>query len=38
MDIGLYYGEEIEVSVTPLNGELKTDLNRMRETLNFLKN
>jgi hypothetical protein len=38
LDIGLYYGEEITVLATPLNGELKTDLNRMRETLNFLKN
>lgn len=37
-DIGLYYGEEINVSPVPLNGELKTDLNQIRETLNFLKN
>lgn len=37
-DIGLYYGEELPVSMTPLNGELKTNLNKMRETLNFLKN
>jgi hypothetical protein len=36
-DVGLYYADEVPVSLAPLNGELKTDLNIMRETLNFLK-
>jgi len=32
-----FYANEVPVGVTPLNGELKRDLNEMRETINFLK-
>ena len=38
LNIEFCYGEELPVSLIPLNGDLKTDLNQMRETLNFLKN
>lgn len=37
LDVELFYAEELPVSITPLNGSLKTDLNQIRETLNFLK-